>query len=239
MMFTRCGTRIGLNVKKFRLDIPIKPEPRDRKDIRPFVFDIGDYVAGLKDPVYLMYRGVSSLNPVFRKLEKKYEIRYDLTLIRNGLMGRQYIRTVGHHHPKNYSEIYEVIQGRAAFVLQSKDLKRMALILAKQGETVVIPPKFGHQTVNIGNTPLVIGNLVYRGFKSDYSIYKKKHGGAFYINKYTTPLWLMVNLNYGIAPIRFPKIKKLKGRKTGPIDRLFLKNPKRVADFLKGRRKSL
>ncbi len=236
-MFKRCNVRIRLDEKGFRLDLPIKPEQRKRKDMRAFVFS-QDYLAKLKDPVYLMYRGVSSLDSRFRKLERDYGIRYDLTLIRNGQMGPEYIRTVGHHHPKDYSEIYEVVSGKAAFVLQSKDLKRMTVVVAKKGETVMIPPKYGHQTANIGRSPLVIGNLVYKGFKPDYSVYRKKHGGAFYLNRYAGP-WIMMNTGYGISRARFPKIRKEKGRKMGPLDRLFMKNPEKISRFLKGNANSI
>jgi oxalate decarboxylase/phosphoglucose isomerase-like protein (cupin superfamily) len=224
---------IRLDAKKFRLNLPVKPASRNKRDMRGFVFDPA-YLSKLKDPVYLMYRGVGSLNPAFKRLEKKYGIRYDLTLIRSGMMGPEYVRTVGHHHPKNYSELYEVVKGKAAFILQSKDLKRMMVVIAKEGETVVIPPRFGHQTVNMGRSPLLIGNLVYRGFKSDYSVYKKKHGGAFYLNKYAGP-WIMINANYGIPRARFPKIKKMRGRSMGRLDRLFLRKPQKIADFLKGK----
>ena len=237
MIFERCGVRISLDSERFRLKIPIKPEPRNRRDMKAFVFDPA-YLAELKEPFYLMYRGVSSLNGAFRKLEKKYGIRYDLTLVRNGMMGPTYVRTMGHYHPKNYSEIYEVVHGKAAFLLQSKDLKKMALVIAEEGETVVIPPGFGHQTANIGKGPLLAGNLVYNGFKPDYSVYKKKHGGAFYLNSWAGPR-IMLNANYGIPRAKFPKIKKIKGKKRGRLDRMFLKNPKRISDFLKGRRSSL
>lgn len=237
MMFKRCGITIVLDEKRFRLNLAMKPVPRTKKDMRSFVFD-PVYLSRLKDPVYLMYRGVSSLNPTFKKLERGFGVRYDLTLIRKGLMGSEYVRTAGHHHPKNYSEIYEVVYGKAAFILQSKDLKKMAVVMVKEGETVVIPPKFGHQTVNMGKGPLLIGNLVYRGFKSDYSVYRKKHGGAFYLNQYAGP-WIMINANYGIPRARFPKIKKMNGRKMGPLDKLFLKNPQKVARFLKGKTKSI
>jgi glucose-6-phosphate isomerase len=237
MIFKRCGLTIRLDEKKFKLNLPIKPEPRKKKDMRGFIFDPA-YLPKLKDPLYLMYRDVGSLNPAFKRLERDYGVRYDLTLIRNGLMGPEYVRTVGHHHPKNYSEVYEVVHGKAAFILQSKDLKKMMVVAAKDGEAVVIPPKFGHQTVNIGKSPLLVGNLVYKGFKSDYSVYKKKHGGAFYLNQYAGP-WIMINSNYGISRAKFPKIKKIRGRKMGALDRAFLKNPQKIADFLKGKSKTI
>ena len=237
MIFKRCGITIRLDEKKFKLKLPIKPEARKKKDMRSFVFD-SVHLSKLKDPVYLMYRGVSSLNPAFKKLERKFGIRYDLTLIKNGLMGPEYVRTAGHHHPKNYSEVYEVVHGKAAFILQSKDLKKMMVVIAGEGEAVVIPPRFGHQTVNIGKSPLLVGNLVYRGFKSDYSIYKKRHGGAFYLNQYAGP-WIMINAEYGIPRAKFPKIKKMRGRRIGPLDKLFLKNPQKIANFLKGKTKTI
>jgi len=237
MIFKRCGIAIRLDERRFRLNLSIKPEPRKKKDMRSFIFD-PVYLSKLKDPLYLMYRDVGSLNPAFKRLERDYGVRYDLTLIRNGMMGPEYVRTVGHHHPKNYSEVYEVVHGKAAFILQSKDLKKMMVVVAKDGEAVVIPPKFGHQTVNIGKSPLLVGNLVYKGFKSDYSVYKKKHGGAFYLNQYAGP-WIMINSNYGISRAKFPKIKKTRGRKMGPLDKLFLKNPQKIADFLKGKSKTI
>lgn len=237
MMFKRCNVGIRLDERRFRLALPIKPEQRKKKDMRSFVFD-PVYLSKLKDPAYLMYRDVGSLNPAFKKLERDYGVRYDLTLIRNGLMGPEYVRTVGHHHPRNYSELYEVVYGKAAFILQSKDLRKMMVVIAKEGETVVIPPKFGHQTVNMGKSPLLVGNLVYKRFKSDYSVYKKKHGGAFYLNRYAGP-WIMINTNYGISRARFPKIKKEKGKKMGALDRLFMKNPERISRFLKGKSMSI
>lgn len=232
MIFERCGVRIKLDARKFRLHLPIKPQARKKKDVEKFVFDPAA-LKGLKDPLYLMYRGVSSLREPFKGLERKYGIRYDMTLIRNGLMGRPYVRTTGHYHPGRYAEIYEVLNGRAAFLLQSRDLGRMAVAVAKKGDMVAIPPGFGHQTVNVGRTPLLIGNLVCKGFKSDYSVYKKRRGGAFYLNSWAGP-WIMLNTNYGIARSKFPKIKRIRPKKA-KLDKMFEKNPKKVADFLKGR----
>lgn len=237
MIFKRCGVAIRFDKKKLKLEIPIKPAVRKKKDMSEFVFD-PSYLLTLKEPLYLMYRDVGSLNPEFKKLGNKFGVRYDLTLMRSGLMGREYLRTAGHYHPKNYSELYEVIYGKAAFVMQSKDLKKMRLVIAKRGESVAIPPNFGHQTVNIGKTPLVVGNLVCKGFKPNYAVYKKMRGGAFYLNHYGGP-WVMLNANYGIPKEKFPKIEKTRGKKIGPLDKLFLENPQKIASFLKGKTKTI
>jgi glucose-6-phosphate isomerase len=236
MRFERCGVGFRIDNGKFRLTLPMTPGKRTKKDMRPFVFDDA-YLAGMKDPVYLMYRDVGALNPEFKRLEQKYRVRYDLTLMRNGLMGPEYIRTAGHYHPKSYSEIYEVLRGKAAFILQSRDLKKMAVVLAEKGEIVVIPPHYGHQSVNIGKTPLLTGNLSSSGFKSDYSVYEKKRGGAFYLDRCGGPR-IMINANYRISRAKFPKIKRMKGKKSIPLDKLFLKKSDKIADFLNGKAES-
>lgn len=233
MRFRRCG--IAIKLKKFGLDLRMKPDARTKKDMKEFIFD-PVYLTKIKDPLYLMYRDVGALNPAFRKLGRKYRVRYDITVMRSGLMGPEYIRTAGHYHPQDYSEIYEVIHGKAAFILQSRDLKRMKLVLAEKGDVIIIPPHYGHQSVNIGRTVLVTGNLSGSGFKSDYSVYKKKRGGAFYLSRAPGGALVMANLNYGIMPSRFPRIKKTRARKGLPLDRMFERNPKKIADFLDGKK---
>ena len=49
----------------------------------------------------------------------------------------------------------------------------------------------------------------------------------------------MINTNYGISRARFPKIKRVNGKKMGPLDKLFLKNPRKIADFLRGKAKAI
>ena len=238
-MFKRCGIEIKLDTKKFRLKIPIKPKARKKKDLRSD--SLRKMYTKIKDPVYLMYRDVSSLDPEFKKLAKKYGIRYDLTLIREPPYLPSCLRTLGHYHPEKYAELYEVIYGKALFILQSKDLKKMGYIIADGGEEVLIPPNFGHQTMNRGKTPLLLGNLVCSGFKSDYSVYKKNQGAAFGFFKCAYgPLRIFYNMKYGIPFEKYPKIKKMKSKKTKlTLDKMFEKNPKKVADFLRGKSKSI
>lgn len=149
---------------------------------------------------YYMYRGIC--NKKDYEIFKKYEIRFDITILIPKLFGIEYNKTYGHYHPKNnrgysYPELYEVIYGRAIFLLQSDDFKKVFIIDAKEGDQIFIYPNFGHVTINFSeNKPLIISNLVYTGFSSDYSIFRKKNGAIYYI----TRKGLIKNKNYEEEP---------------------------------------
>ena len=214
MKFERFGKKIGLDVKKFRVSCGVKPEKRDKKQLRDFVMDGKSLRKG--GPFYLIYRKVKRLG----------DIEYDLTLIRNGFMGREYVRTMGHNHPRRYGELYEVLYGRAAFLIQPKNMSKFVMVTAGAGQGVMIPPRCGHQTANIGKTPLLIGNLVYSKFRPDYSEYKKRHGGAYYLTK---GLKLVGNDNYP----KHPKVVRKRAIKKN-LDELFTKTPRLVNMILNG-----
>lgn len=130
-------------------------------------------------PIYLMYREVY----------KKNNLRYDITVIASRILGKEYARTYGHHHPiaekeLTYPEIYQVLFGEARFVLQKRNNDEstdVLIVSAKKGDVVLIPPGYGHVTVNPSEeNPLFLSNLVSSNFSSDYEIYKQKRGPAVY-----------------------------------------------------------
>ncbi|MEM1688281.1 MAG: glucose-6-phosphate isomerase family protein, partial [Nanopusillaceae archaeon] len=153
-------------------------------------------------------------------------IRHDITLIPDKIIGREYNKTYGHYHPENYIEIYEVLNGKAIFVLQSRDFKNLIIMEAKKGDQILILPGYGHVTINIGKEPLILSNLVYWDFESDYSIYKEKKGAMIYI----TLDGIIFNKNYSDD---FSVIK-LNGKRIfdESIYLEFLKNPENF-EFLK------
>ncbi|MFA4827474.1 MAG: glucose-6-phosphate isomerase family protein [Candidatus Shapirobacteria bacterium] len=139
--------------------------------------------------LYLMYRGVH-----FKKdalVFKKNNCSYDITAINSGLLDKEYIKTIGHHHPLkpktnvSFPEIYEVIHGQALFLFQEifskSKSKRVFLIKVGQGEKIIVPPGFGHVSINTTNKLLVLANIQATGFKSDYKLFKKHRGAAYYI----------------------------------------------------------
>jgi oxalate decarboxylase/phosphoglucose isomerase-like protein (cupin superfamily) len=54
------------------------------------------------------------------------------------------------------------------------------LAKATAGEKLLIPPDYGHLTINAEKKPLVMANLVFSGFASDYSLFRTRQGGAYY-----------------------------------------------------------
>ncbi|MEM0379404.1 MAG: glucose-6-phosphate isomerase family protein [Nanopusillaceae archaeon] len=198
----------------------VKPKIRRKEDMKDVLLNY----EGENEDLYYMYRGV------FLKKDKevfeKHRIRHDITLIKNKIIGREYNKTYGHYHPNNYPEIYEVLNGKALFILQSRDFRSLIIVEAKKGDQVVILPGYGHVTINIGNDPLILSNLVYWDFESDYSIYKEKKGAIIYV----TLDGIVFNKNY----LEDFFVVKLNGKKLFDenIYLEFLKNPENFK-FLK------
>ncbi len=139
------------------------------------------------DIIYRMFRnaGVSKNQTIF----DAHNIRYDVTSIEDYDLGGEFTKTLGHYHPivENglaYPEIYEVLFGEAVYLLQKKNENgsyEVILVHAKKGDKVIMPPNYGHISINIGGSVLVEANLVNSTFTSDYQSIKNMHGGAVYV----------------------------------------------------------
>lgn len=159
--------------------------------------------------LYFMYRDVR-LKEDEEKIRKK-GLRYDITIIPPGKLGREYVKTSGHYHPNvpgkdvTYPEVYEVLEGTAHYLLQkpkkdSHELERVVVIEAKAGDKVFIPPNYGHITINPTGSLLVMANWVADNFKSIYEPIKAKGGGAYFeIEVEGNPQWI-ANKNYKNTP---------------------------------------
>jgi glucose-6-phosphate isomerase len=152
--------------------------------------------------VYLVYRGVCLKED--QSLFKRNHLRYDITVILPGFLGKEFTKTVGHHHPTkkfeirnskfeiSYPEIYEVLYGTAYFFFQrinekSDDAPENYLIMAGAGEKVIVPPGFGHITINPTSEPLLVADIFADNVESVYEYLKNHHGGAYYITKSKIP----------------------------------------------------
>lgn len=147
------------------------------------------------EPAYDVYRGLSFAEDQERLAADQYQ--YDITIIMSGTIGRERKKTSGHYHGYNdtrrntHPELYEVIKGTAAYILQKspdfavapKDLLVDDLIVAvvKEGESIIVPPNYGHCSINIGDGPLVFSNLAYKPCAVHYDTVQFYHGMARYI----------------------------------------------------------
>jgi glucose-6-phosphate isomerase len=135
-------------------------------------------------PLYFMYRDLA-LTPSDRQWLGTHHLRYDITaMISRDICGER-VKTKGHYHPaspsgQGYPEIYEVLTGHAHYLLQDRCLSDVVLVDAFETDIVIVPPEYGHVTINAGNSDLIMANIVSTSFESDYGEYEKKRGAAYY-----------------------------------------------------------
>lgn len=159
------------------------------------------------DTAYTMYRNVK-LSFDAEKISDS-GLRFDLTVIPPVKIGNEYIKTSGHTHPAKpgtevtYPELYYVIFGRATCLMQKSSdglINDVIVSNLSPGEAIVVPPGYGHVTINEADETLVMANWVSDNFESNYSEFEKYNGGAYYIvDKLGSPGMIM-NKNYEEIP---------------------------------------
>lgn len=169
-------------------------------------------VYGPDMPIYFMYRDLY-LSVKDREKAQERGLRYDITVIPPRSFGGEFVKTMGHYHPHppgsdlTYPEVYEVLRGRAHYLLQRRHGERIAdvvVVEAGEGEKVIIPPGYGHVTINPSLRVLRMANWVARSFESLYGPYKEMRGAAYYE---LTSGWVK-NPRYGdLPPLRTVKAK--------------------------------
>lgn len=163
---------------------PVTPAVRTLAEMREV---LEDPAAPGPDELYYMYRDVGF--PQDRERLHAHGLRYDITVILPVRVGREFAKTAGHYHPDvpganlPYPEIYEVLHGTAWYLLQRRSgdgVSDVVLVKATPGDKVLIPPGYGHITINPGPDVLVMSNLVEKDFRSLYEPYRQRRGGAYY-----------------------------------------------------------
>ncbi|VVB84952.1 Glucose-6-phosphate isomerase [uncultured archaeon] len=169
----------------------VKPNVRMLSDMKDVIYDKIWLSAADNFELYYMYRDLA-LSKSDAQVVKEHGLRYDITVIPPCMLGCEFVKTAGHYHPcvpgtdVTFPEVYEVLSGEAHYVMQKPDrdsIKDVIMVKAKQGDKVIIPPGYGHLTVNASNKVLKMANWVARDFESIYSPIKEKGGGAYFILK--------------------------------------------------------
>ncbi|MCD6229414.1 MAG: glucose-6-phosphate isomerase [Candidatus Diapherotrites archaeon] len=183
------GIVSGFNLSK------ITPGIRHVSEMKDVLFDT-DWLKSQKEDheLYYMYRNVSKSREDLKKIEKN-NLRFDITVIPPFMLGKEYVKTAGHYHPKvpgtdlSFTEVYEVLEGEAVYTLQKIDENESSkvadfkIIHAKAGDHVLIPPNYAHVTINTCNKTLIMANWVSSKFSSNYEPIKNLHGIAYYLVK--------------------------------------------------------
>ncbi len=126
----------------------------------------------------------------------------NITVWEPGLVGDEYIKTYGHYHVGDLDETYSIIFGEGVALLQKLALdvagqpiadvvQDFKAIKVKAGDSVYMPPGFGHLVVNIGVTYFVTADDSPVHFDdsdptswpghADYELVKRMRGFAFYV----------------------------------------------------------
>ncbi len=195
----RCGLPIYFDPETLRLeagsDEVVLPEPGVRKidELRPVLME-----PDCQGPeiVYFMYRDIHLRGQEHMRAERG--LRYDISTFTGQMLGREYFKTYGHYHPYiqwryplSWPEVYEILYGRAIFLVQKVDdiyrdpfyikVEDIIAIPAQEGDKVIMPPNYGHVTINPDPTrPLVMANWVCDWFSSYYESVKEARGFAYY-----------------------------------------------------------
>ena len=184
----------------------VEPSVRTIEDMKPFLLDATNGFS--RHVVYYMYRNVGFKKDV--DVFNKNHIIYDITVVENGTIGKEFVKTVGHYHPikagtnVRYPEVYEVLYGNALVVMQQiqndERVENVFVVAATAGEKVVLPPGCGHVTVNIGKSKLVLANLVSSEFVLIYDPFKAKRGASYYVLQQNGRPMLSPNKLYETIP---------------------------------------
>lgn len=192
-------------------DKRVKPDIRRLYDMKDVIYDVKWLKSTEDRDLYYMYRDLSFSKSDY-SLMQEYSLRYDITIIPPSNLGLEYIKTAGHYHPfiegtgYTYPEVYEVLNGVAHYLLQKSEnnmVTDVIIIEANEGDKVVIPPNYGHVTINPSNKELKMANWVSREFSSIYGPYRDCKGAAYFE---LTDGSLIQNVNYKNLPeIRYLK----------------------------------
>ena len=196
----------------------LKPDIRYLQDVKDVIYDKKWLKTAPNLELYYMYRDFAETENDYLKIIKN-DLRYDITIINPRRLGKEFNKTLGHDHPIvpgtsiTYPELYEVIAGKAIFLLQDSEnnqIKDIVAIKAGAGDKIIIPPNYEHLIINIGKKELKTCNWIHRGFSSNiYKPFRTQHGFSYYAIKKLFGIKWIKNSHYSSIPqLRFEKPNK-------------------------------
>lgn len=141
----------------------------------------------------VIYRYTSGL--YFREdaaVWKAANLVYGIVIFAPGLVGGEYTKSFGQYHPpippSNLAppEIYTVLSGVGLFLLQRatppyEKIDDVVIVKLQAGESLVVPPNYGHLQINVSAEPLVFSYVVRDGMKGQYDPFRARRGAAYYV----------------------------------------------------------
>jgi glucose-6-phosphate isomerase len=201
---------------------------------------------------YYYYRDIAFEKD--RELFQKYDFRYDISVIMPGTLNGELKKTSGHYHgyikgtQYTYPEVYEVLLGKAMYIMQKVSnfdspeplIEDLKAVIVQEGQAVVIPPYYGHCSVNIGEGPLVFSNIAVVSCPLHYEPIQEKHGLSIYVVKSKDGIEYIKNPYYKSVPDAktvYPREDADMGIRFGaPVYGEFIRNPQKFSYLLKPER---
>ncbi|MFA5877796.1 MAG: glucose-6-phosphate isomerase family protein [Candidatus Staskawiczbacteria bacterium] len=158
----------------------------DFSDKKPDIRYLDDMRMVLSDKEWAKTAPNLELYNMYRSLETKDGVRYDITVIPPAMLGDEFVKTKGHEHLNNRGEIYIVLEGQAIYLMQRRTEDHVDdayAVKAKKGDVVIIPPLYGHTTINPSNETLKMGNWIASECKNYFAFFEKMQGACYYYTK--------------------------------------------------------
>ncbi|MFO7946144.1 MAG: glucose-6-phosphate isomerase family protein [Armatimonadota bacterium] len=183
-----------------------------------------DEDADIPPVVYWMMRDTGLAEGPYRR--ETHDLRFDISNFVPTMFGREYLKTSGHYHVKTpggeyaYPEVYGVLSGRATYLLQKVAnpeapmeevvVEDCIIVEGVAGDKIIMPPDYGHVTINRLPVPLVMANWVSDRFSSQYGAVEEARGFAYYlIDADGGPIWVK-NPNYAqVPPLRVAEVREV------------------------------
>lgn len=152
--------------------------------------DVYEEKGAEEQDLYYMYRYFEDVADSQTFVENKIE--YDITVIKSGKIGNEFIKTAGHYHiyvpntDLTYPEVYEVVDGQIEYLLQTHPDTEgnvdAVIVTANAGDKIIVPPNYGHISINVGPDVAVESNLQLRDLpaSADYETFKIFSGGDLF-----------------------------------------------------------
>jgi glucose-6-phosphate isomerase len=139
----------------------------------------------------------------------------NITVWETGTVGGEYMKTYGHYHVGQLDETYWIVQGEGIALLQKRAIvdgteradviEEFIVKPVKAGDSVYMPPGYGHLVVNTGTEWLVTadtspvegaGDSASMPGHADYEPVKQMQGFAYYVVEHDGKPSLVRNPRY-------------------------------------------